>query len=609
MSSLADLPEVIGFFSYSREDDESYKGRLSGLREAIQHELSAQLGRSKATFRLWQDKEAIAPGKLWEEEIKTAVGQCVFFIPIVTPRAVNSDYCKFEFEAFLARERALGRADLVFPILYVPVPALASETRWRDHPVLSIIGKRQYVDWQTFRHADAPTPAMREEIARFCNKIVEALQQTWLTPEERRRQEEAQAQARAQEERRRQEAEAKHRAEEEARRQKEEEERRRREEEAEQRRKTEAEEIRRQEEHARKESAEADEKRREEQRARDEAEATRRAEIEERRQRQRLQGRASSRWSRPALLAFLVGAAVVGAIGVWFAIAPSPPGPAPSPTPAPTAAPAPVTPAPTQTADAPLLPQIEQALKPKDTFTECADCPEMIVVPAGRFTMGSPAREPGRDTDEGPQHTVTLARQFAVATFALTFDEWDACVADGGCNGYQPSDQGWGRGRRPVVDVSWDDAKAYVTWLSRKTGKTYRLLSEAEYEYAARAGTTFAYPWGGAIGKNNANCESCGSQWDKKQTAPVGSFAANGFGLYDMVGNVWAWTEDCAHENYNGAPTDGSAWTSGDCKYRVVRGGSWFDSPRSLRSASRNWITAGRYVIIGFRVGRALLAP
>jgi hypothetical protein len=157
MSSLAELREIVGFFSYSREDDESYKGRLSALREGIQHELSAQLGRSRTMFRLWQDKEAIAPGKLWESEIKTAIAQSVFFIPIVTPRAVNSEYCRFEFDAFLDRERALGRADLVFPILYVPVPALANEAQWRNHPVLSAIAKRQYVDWQTFRYSDTHT--------------------------------------------------------------------------------------------------------------------------------------------------------------------------------------------------------------------------------------------------------------------------------------------------------------------------------------------------------------------------------------------------------------------------------------------------------------------
>ena len=138
----------------------------------------------------------------------------------------------------------------------------------------------------------------------------------------------------------------------------------------------------------------------------------------------------------------------------------------------------------------------EKALKPKDTFKECANCPEMMVVPAGSFTMGSPTSEPEHSADEGPQHMVTIARQFAVGRFEVTFDEWDACAADGGCNSYKPSDEGWGRGRRPVINVSWDDAKAYVAWLSKKTGKSYRLLSGAEYEYATRAGTQTAYPWG-----------------------------------------------------------------------------------------------------------------
>src|SRR5438105_7858620 len=173
MSSLADLPELIGFFSYSREDDEAFEGTLSALRDGIQRELSAQLGRSKTAFRLWQDQAAIAPGRLWESEIKTAVEQSVFFIPIVTPRAVNSHYCKFEFETFLARERALGRTDLVFPLLYIRVPALESEAEWRKDPLLSIIGLRQYVDWRRFRHAEIRTTAVREAIEHFCEKIVE----------------------------------------------------------------------------------------------------------------------------------------------------------------------------------------------------------------------------------------------------------------------------------------------------------------------------------------------------------------------------------------------------------------------------------------------------
>jgi len=234
--------------------------------------------------------------------------------------------------------------------------------------------------------------------------------------------------------------------------------------------------------------------------------------------------------------------------------------------------------------------------------------PEMVVVPAGSFLMGSPASEPGRYHDEGPQHTVTFAKPFAVARFAVTFDEWDAGVADGGCNGYRPSDAGWGRGNRPVIFVDWDDARAYVDWLVKKTGKTYRLLSEAEYEYAARAGTTTAYPWGAVIGENNANCIGCGSRWDSKQPAQVGSFAPNSFGLYDMAGNVLEWTEDCYHDSYNGAPTDGSAWTSGDCNIRVIRGGSWNDLARTVRSADRQWGSSGeRFGTLGFRVARILL--
>jgi tetratricopeptide (TPR) repeat protein len=222
MSSLSDLPEVVGFFSYSREDDDAFKGSLSALRDGIQRELSAQLGRTKRNFRLWQDQEGIAPGRLWESEIKTAVEQAVFFIPIVTPRAVNSENCQIEYGAFLERERKLDRTDLVFPILYIGVPALENEAQWRNHPVLSVVGKRQYVDWRQFRHQDIHTTAVREAIERFCGKIVEALNRPWLSPEERRQQEEAEAQERLEVLRRQQEAEAEQAAEEAARRSKDE---------------------------------------------------------------------------------------------------------------------------------------------------------------------------------------------------------------------------------------------------------------------------------------------------------------------------------------------------------------------------------------------------
>jgi formylglycine-generating enzyme required for sulfatase activity len=259
-----------------------------------------------------------------------------------------------------------------------------------------------------------------------------------------------------------------------------------------------------------------------------------------------------------------------------------------------------------------LMPAAERALKPLASFRECAkDCPEMIVVPAGSFTMGSPTTEKGRYVDEGPEHMVVFANPIAVSKFQVTFADWDACVSGGGCSqAALANDGGWGRGTRPATFVSWDDAQAYVGWLSRMTGKPYRLLSEAEWEYAARAGSTTAYFWGEESGNNNANCNGCGSQWDNQQTSPVGSFKPNAFGLHDMVGNVWQWVEDCYNDNYSGASADGLAWISGDCSLRVVRGGSWSGNPQDLRSANRGSDTTGsRYDDVGFRVGRTLLRP
>lgn len=265
---------------------------------------------------------------------------------------------------------------------------------------------------------------------------------------------------------------------------------------------------------------------------------------------------------------------------------------------------------------APLSPERERALKPKDTFNECDKCPEMIVVPAGTFTMGSPASELGHSADEDPQHTVTFVRPFAVGRFALSFDEWDACVADGGCNDYKPPDQGWGRGHRPVIVVSWDDANAYVAWLTRKIGKPYRLLSEAEREYVTRAGTTTPFWWGNSISTSQANYDGTYTHENgvegeyRRRTVPVDSFAPNPWGLYQVHGNVFDWTDDCYHDSYRGAPADGSAWTSGDCSRRVVRGGSWNDTPDGLRSADRDAnIPGGRSIAIGSRIGRKLLAP
>ena len=231
----------------------------------------------------------------------------------------------------------------------------------------------------------------------------------------------------------------------------------------------------------------------------------------------------------------------------------------------------------------------------------------MVVIPAGSFRMGCVSGQDCYD-DELPVHEVTIPEAFAVSVYEVTFAQWDACVLGGGCGGYRPDDEGWGRGTRPVIDVSWEDAQEYVGWLSGQTGQSYRLLSESEWEYVARAGTSTAYSWGNAIGSNRANCDGCGSQWDGRQTAPVGSFSANAYGVHDMHGNVWEWVEDCWNDSYAGAPSDGSAWLRGDCERRVLRGGSWFDYPRVLRSAVRDWLLLrGPGIIsVGFRVARTL---
>ncbi len=244
--------------------------------------------------------------------------------------------------------------------------------------------------------------------------------------------------------------------------------------------------------------------------------------------------------------------------------------------------------------------------EPGEVFRDCPTCPEMVVVPAGRFRMGCVS---GRDCadDEHPVHEVEVA-SFALGVYEMTFDEYDRFAAATGRE--RPADRGWGRGGRPAINVSWEDATAFAAWLSEETGEEYRLPSESEWEYAARAaGSTTRYSWGDDVGHNRANCAGCGGRWDdENRTALAGSFAANGFGLHDMHGNVWEWVEDCWHENYARSPRDGTAWTrGGDCSRRVLRGGAWDLDPGSLRSANRSSFDAeNRIGSIGFRVARTL---
>ena len=250
-------------------------------------------------------------------------------------------------------------------------------------------------------------------------------------------------------------------------------------------------------------------------------------------------------------------------------------------------------------------------------FRDCADCPLLVVIPSGEFMMGSPSDEIGPAYGEGPQHLVRIAKPFLVGVYEVTFDEWDACVSGGGCS-HRPEDI-WGRGRHPVIDVSWNDAQEYVGWLSSSTGKPYRLLSESEWEYVARAGTTGPFHFGQTVSRDQANYNPGGAH--PVGTVPVGSFPPNSFGVHDMHGNVEEWVQDCSVEGYDDAPRDGSARKTGDgdgwnvedwddwdgCDPRVLRGGEHGDtSPDQLRSARRMaTFKDSRGYGLGFRVARA----
>jgi formylglycine-generating enzyme required for sulfatase activity len=271
-------------------------------------------------------------------------------------------------------------------------------------------------------------------------------------------------------------------------------------------------------------------------------------------------------------------------------------------------------------------------------FQECTDCPVMVAIPSGKFAMGSPAGEPGRFDNEGPQHYVSV-RAFALGKYEVTSEQFQNFLT---ATGYQPAPcnpllhLGWsspGKGlayppfdaeprRWPAACLDWKDAQAYIAWLNGRVkaqhpdlaGRSgpYRLPSEAEWEYAARAGAATARWWGDAIGKDNADCNGCGSKWDDRELAETGTFGPNPFGLTDMLGTVWQWTADCWHDSYAGAPHDGSAWTANaDCRKHVLRGGSWENVPVFVRSAARTpgVPDGGEYdysTLAGFRVARDL---
>ncbi len=239
-------------------------------------------------------------------------------------------------------------------------------------------------------------------------------------------------------------------------------------------------------------------------------------------------------------------------------------------------------------------------------FRDCEDCPEMVVIPAGRFRMGD--LNGGGRAEEKPVHAVRIAKRFAMGRYEVTFAEYDRYAQATGKE--KPDDKGWGRGNYPVRNVSWQDAQGYAKWLSQETGQHYRLPSEAEWEYAARAGSTTTYYWGNSPSGRHANADEDYYDWPSdgyEYTAPTGSFQPNQFGLYDMSGNVWEWVEDCWHDNYQGAPVDGSAWVSGgDCGIRVLRGGSFVEDPAGVRPAIRTGAAFRETIGGGFRLVRTL---
>ena len=249
-----------------------------------------------------------------------------------------------------------------------------------------------------------------------------------------------------------------------------------------------------------------------------------------------------------------------------------------------------------------------QDLTPGTIFKDCPTCPEMVVVPKGVFVMGSN----GRYKTEEPAHLVEIAKPFAIGRTEVTFDQWNLCLVDGGCE-LDPDDHKWGKGTRPVMNVTWDQAVRYANWISARSGHTYRLPTEAEWEYIARAGTQTQFAWGDeAGGLALGNCRDCGAEISH-QTEPVASFPPNPWGLYDTHGNVWEWVQDCWVPNYVGAPTDGSARIAPEeeagqpCKERVMRSGSWYYFSKNIRSRWRAKNNPGvRSYGIGFRLVREL---
>lgn len=603
---MADTDATAGgsriFISYRREDSDIWVGRLAD-----------ELRKHFPPEQIFQDIASIDPGADFRTVLNEALATAAAMLIVIGPRWLSATdkqgRKRLENPSDLVRQEiaeSLRRPGVrVFPLLVNGAEMPAEE----DVPEpLKALCHRQSFDltvrhWandvaqlvQTLKRVPGLSYAGAREAAEETTRLQAGQEPQRRQAEQRAAKEEAQRVAAAKEAKRKADEAERHTAAEEAR--------------------------RRVEVEARRAAAEQQAKKSANDDARREAEPEARRGSEEKARRWTAEVEASPRgvepsqekviglkWVAPAMIGVFAMVFVGTIMYKGFFSRETRPGP-PPPTPAaqaekPSAAPSPpaaALPAPKIQASAPTVPP-----RAGEGFRECAQCPEMVVIPAGEFTMGSPESEAGHEKDEGPQRRVAIARPFAVGKYEVTFGEWDACVAAAGC-AHKP-DEEWGRDRQPVINVSWHDAQAYVSWLSKKSGKHYRLLSEAEWEYAARAGTTTRYPWGDEAGTNRANFIGSGSQWSGKQTAPVGSFAANRFGLHDMIGNVWEWVQDCYHDSYKGVPADGRAWETDDCAQRVLRGGSGSIKPEFARVAYRRGELRPtfRNSSIGFRVARTL---
>ena len=597
------------FLSYTRLDDSD--DDISRLRAKLEIVVRQVMGAEGQDFRIFQDTEGIDVGEHWPSKLDAAIANARFFIPVLTPGFFGSKFCSYELTRFRSIEEAVERKDLILPIYWRTADEVDNPGNHKDNPVAQLLGGRERIDWRELRNEAVESPPVRAKLDYLAEQIHKAWQRSRdlarmaspppssdPTPAPALPADVGNGERLAQLEQAMASLE-----------------------EALENREAETDRLRTRTQTAEEELV-AEKKRREE------TEKTLAAERGKVGSAARRSGADRTKLAAFGLSGALALALLAGGILVW------------------------------QWFDEAIVQQVElqkkiDELKDRKTvepaggvldlsgltlaggdadppaglaggvpdfsglkfarrdadppyklgevFKDCDECPEMVAVPAGEFMMGSPEGE--GDSNERPQHQVTIPKPFAVGKYEVTFDEWDACVGQGGCRGHKPKDYGRGRGRRPVINVSWNDAQAYVEWLIERTEeKGYRLLSEAEWEYAARAGTQKPYFFGVNITPDQANYDG-----NVGKTVAVGGYQANAFGIYDMHGNVWEWVEDRWHDSYQGAPDVASAWIDGTGVSRVLRGGSWVNPPESLRSANRVGDDAvNRNYYGGFRIAKTL---